>query len=187
MSEIVLAPVELTFQDISFSCPIEEGHRMIPVKTVCQIIDVDFKSQDTWLKQHPFFSQLYRPSTTVGADNKTRTMNCLSIFDIDGWLHSIGLKNRKDGSVEKQYQFLAWLRAQKLSLYKSIDLFVKENEYELKLVQSKEDALMELENAQDNIKSIKKRINTINHSIEEVRSKRFTGQTALPFPEKTSS
>lgn len=177
-------PVDLDFQGYTITCPIEDGHRMIPVRTVCEIIDVNFQSQDSWLKQHDFFSQLYRPSTTVGSDNKQRKMNCLSIFDIDGWLHSIGEKNRKPGSVEKQYAFLAWLREQKLQLYKSIDLFMQENRYELDLIEEKVKALDELEDAQSQVKTIKDRIRKINSSIEEVRAKRFTGQTALPFPEK---
>jgi hypothetical protein len=176
-------PVELQFEDIKISCPLEEGHRMVPVRTVCQIIDVDYKSQDSWLKSHDFWSQLYRPSTTVGADGKTRTMNCLSIFDIGFWIGSISSKNRKPGSVEKQYAFLAWLREQTLNLYKSIDLFMQENKYELELIEAKEDLLNKIEEATETVKSYKRGLKQVNESIEEVRAKRFTGQTALPFPE----
>ena len=181
-SPVNIQPVELTFEGITLSSPIEEGHRMIPVRTVCEIINVDFRSQDSWLKQHAFFAQLYRPSTTVGADNKQRSMNCLSIFDIDGWLHSIGNKNRKPGSVDRQYTFLAWLREKKMELYKSIDLFMQENRYELELIEQKETVLNQLEEAQGQVKSIKDNLKQINTSIEEVRAKRYTGQTALPFP-----
>lgn len=177
-----LQPVELEFQEFRLTCPLEEGHRMVPIKTICDIIDVDFKSQDSWLKSHPFFSQLYRPSTTVGADNKSRTMNCLSIFDVDGWLHSISAKGRRDGSIEKQYAFLAWLREKKMELYKSIDLFMQENRYELDLIEQKENTLNEMEMKQMELKEVKDRLKKINTAIEDVRSKRFTGQTALPFP-----
>lgn len=174
-----IQPIELEFNDFTLTCPIEEGHRMVPVRTVCEIIDVDFKRQDSWLKQHPFFTQLYNPRTTVAADNKQRIMNCLSIFDIDGWLHSIGSKNRKPDSIEKQYAFLAWLREKKMELYKSIDLFMEENKYELELIELKESALNELEEAQGEVKKIKDQLKKINKSIDDVREKRFTGQTAL--------
>lgn len=156
---------------------------MVPVKTVCQIIDVDFKSQDNWLKDHPFFGQLYRLSTTTGADGKQYSMRCLSIFDLDGWIHSIGMRGRKEGSAERQYAFLAWLRERKLDLYKSIELFAKENTYELELIKMKEKTLDELEAAQENVKELKKKYNQISDTIEDVRAKRYTGQTALPFPE----
>ena len=183
METTSIQPIELHFEDITFTCPIEDGHRMIPVRTVCQTIDVDFKSQDSWLKKHPFFSQLYRPAYTVGADSKERKMNCLSIFDVNTWLGSISLNNRKEHSVEKQYVFMSWLREKKLELYKSIDLFMQENRYELELIEQKETVLDKLEEAQGQVKSIKDNLKQINTSIEEVRAKRYTGQTALPFPE----
>lgn len=185
MTNVSLEPVELTFQEVKLTCPIEEGHRMIPVRTVCDIIDVNFQSQDNWLKEHAFFAQLYRLSTTTGADGKSYEMRCLSIFDIDGWLHSITEKNRKPGSVEKQYAFLAWLREQKMQLYKSIEVFMHENRYELDLITQKEQALEELELAQENVKLVKDRLKKINTSIEDVRAKRYTGQTALPFPKES--
>jgi hypothetical protein len=176
-------PLELQFEDIKITCPLEEGHRMVPVKTVCQIIGVDYNRQDSWLKSHQFYAQLYKLTYTVGADGKRREMNCLSIFDIDGWISSIGSQNRSKGSIDKQYLFLAWLREQKLNMYKSIDLFMQENKYELELIEAKEDLLNKLEETNEALKSYKKGLKQINESIEEVRAKRFTGQTALPFPE----
>src|SRR3990167_7697708 len=168
-----IQPIEIEFQGVKLSSPLENGHRMIPVRTVCEIIEVDFKTQDSWLKEHPFFAQLYRPSPTVGADNKDRTMNCLSIFDVDGWLHSIQAKGRKPGSVEKQYAFLAWLREQKLAMYKSIEEFINENKYELQLLDDKSKKLTEIETAQDTLREAKKELATINSTIEQVRSGRF--------------
>ena len=156
---------------------------MIPVRTVCSIIDVDFKSQDNWIKGHPFYGQLYSPSTTTGADGKQYQMNCLSIFDIDGWLNSIGPKGRKEGSLEKQYVFMAWLRETKMELYKAIDVFIQENHYELDLIDSKGKVLDEIEENQTKSKDLKKQLGKINMSLDEVRAKRYTGQTALKFPE----
>lgn len=75
---------------------------MLPVKTLCGILDVDYQTQDNWLKQHPFFGQLYRLAYTTGADGKQYEMSCLSIFDVQGWVCSISLNNRKPGSVERQ-------------------------------------------------------------------------------------
>jgi len=180
---VEMVPVELEFDNIKLSCPIEAGHRMIPVRTICLIIDVDFARQDSWLKKHPIYGQLYKPMPTVAADNKERTMNCLSFFDAYGWLNSIGEKDRKPGSFEKQTLFLAWLRERIMEFYKAVDVWRQENRYELELVEQKEAVLNEIELASNNLKEAKKRLSTINSSIEEVRSKRFTGQTALAFPE----
>jgi hypothetical protein len=177
-----IAPLELAYGDITLTCPIENGHRMVPVRTVCDIIDVDFKNQDSWLKKHPIYAQLYIPSTTVALDNKERTMNCLSFFDLFGWLNSIGEKDRKPGSFDKQMTFMAWLRERHMEIYKAVDVWRQENKYELQLLEDKEAALQELETANDTVKEVKKRLALLNTTIEDIRAKRYTGQTALPFP-----
>jgi len=182
-----IQPLEIEFQGVKLSCPLENGHRMIPVKTICNIIDVDYKSQDNWLKEHPFFAQLYRPSTTTGADGKQYSMSCLSVFDVDGWLHSLQMKGRKPGSVEKQYLFLAWLREQKLAMYKSIEEYISENAYELKLMEDKSKKLTEIETAQETLREAKKELATINTTIEEVRAGRFKGQYELAFPKQNDN
>lgn len=181
-----LSPITLTFQDTNLTCPIENGHRMIPVKTVCQIIDVDYQTQDGWLKKHEFFSQLYRQSYIVAADGKERMMNCLSIFDIGYWLGSISSNNRRPGSVEKQNLFLAWLREKTMELYKSIEAFIKENEYELELIKQKGDLLDQIYEAKSKVKELNDTVKKIDQSLNDVREKRFTGQTALPFPDHQS-
>lgn len=178
-----IQPVELTFEDVKLSCPIEQGHRMIPVKAVCTIIDVDFKTQDSWIKEHPFLSQLYRLWPTVGADNKAREMNCLSILDLAFWIGSISLSSRKPGSIERQYRFMAWLREQMLGFYKSIDVWVQENKYEQQLIELKEQTEEELLRAKQTVKELNSRLKEIDVTIEDIRLNRFTGQTALPFPE----
>lgn len=187
MSEVTkLTPITLTFQDINLTCPIEDGHRMIPVRTVCEIIDVAFNSQDNWLKSHEFYGQLYRLSTTTGADGKQYQMRCLSIFDLNSWLASITSKNRKPGSITKQYAFMAWLREKFIDRYKEVQMVVKENEYEFQLIQQKDEALNQLIQAQDQVKQWKNAIRKIDQSLTDVRGKRFTGQPALPFPDEHS-
>jgi metal-dependent hydrolase (beta-lactamase superfamily II) len=175
--------LKLEFEDMEITCPIQEGHRMIPIKTVCQIIDVDFKTQDSWLKSHPLYSQLYRPSTTVAADGKERKMNCLSFFDTFGWLNSLTNNNRKPGSVEKQNLFMLWLREQHMNIYKAIELFQEENKYELSLIEKKEALLDQIQDAQEAARELKKELKQVDESIKDIREKRFTGQTALPFPD----
>jgi len=175
--------LKLNFKDVQLTCPISEGHRMIPIRTVCQIIDVDFKRQDSWLKSHPFYSQLYKPRPTVASDNKQRMMNCLSFFDTFGWLNSLSNNNRKPGSIEKQNTFMAWLREKHMEIYKSIEMYERENQYERELLDLKMNMIDDLEEAQDKVRLIKKDIKIIDETLQDVRSKRFTGQTAIPFTE----
>lgn len=180
-ASVQILPVELEFNGTKLTCPIENGHRMLPVKTLCSILDVDYPTQDGWLKEHPFFGQLYRPAYTVGADGKQREMNCLSIFDVPGWVCSISLNNRKSGSVERQTAFLIWLRERMLEMYKSIEAFKEENKYELQLAQLKTDTEAQLAEAQQTVKQLKKKITEIETTIEDIRLNRYTGQTALPL------
>ncbi len=180
---LTITPAELVFEETKLTCPIEDGHRMVPVKTVCTILDIDFQTQDSWLKGHPFFSQLYRLAYTVGADNKQREMNCLSIFDLYAWVASVTDNNRKPGSVERQYRLLVWLREKMLGTYKSIDVWIQENKYEQQLLTLKEETEEQLLIAQQTVRDLKSKMKEIETTIEDIRLNRFTGQTALPFPE----
>ncbi len=173
---------EYVFNDVTLSCPIAEGHRMIPVKTVCTVIDVDYSTQNNWLKKHPYFSQLYSLYPTTGADGKLYEMSCLSIFDINTWLGSIEPKQRRDGSLEKQYAFMAFIREKMIEEYKSIQIFQKENEYELELVELKEQKETELLETKNKVKELQGEVKQIDQTIEDIRVNRFTGQTALDFP-----
>ena len=179
LSDNPLHPVSFNFNDVEITCPVEQGHRMIPIRTVCQIIDVDFARQDNWLKKHPIYSQLYNPMPTVGADNKARTMNCLSFFDTYGWLNSITQKGRKPGSYEKQQLFMVWLREKIMALYKAIEQVEAENKYERELLQQKQDALNELEERQAKVKELKKQIAEIDKAIEQINIDKVTGQVSL--------
>lgn len=182
MEEIKNALVELDFEGTIIVCPMAANHRMVPVKTVCQIIDVDFKTQDNWLKKHRIFSQLYSLDYTTGADGKQYEMRCMPLFDLYAWLNSISDNKRRDGSTEKQYAFMAWLRNEMLSMYKLIEVFQEENQYELSLIEEKSNLLDELDTITKETNRVRSQIKKINNSLEDVRSKRFTGQTALPFP-----
>lgn len=59
---------------------------MVPVRSICELIEVRFSAQDNWLKSHEYFSQLYQLASTTGADGKQYNMRCLPIFDVLSWL-----------------------------------------------------------------------------------------------------
>jgi len=163
---LTIAPAELTFEEVKISCPIENGHRMIPVKTICTILDVDYRTQHNWLKEHPFFSQVYRQEGVVAADNKMREMNCLSIFDVYAWVSSISLNNRKEGSFIKQHRFMAWIRERMLESYKSIDVWIQENKYEQQLLSLKDQTEDQLLAAQQVVRELKGRMAEIQSTLK---------------------
>ncbi len=78
---------------------------------------------------------------------------------------------------------MAWLREQMLGFYKSIDVWVQENKYEQQLIELKEQTEEELLRAKQTVKELNSRLKEIDVTIEDIRLNRFTGQTALPFPE----
>lgn len=171
----------LNFQGIELSCPIENGHRMIPVKTVCTAIDVQFANQDSWLKEHHFYAQLYPLVGVVAADKKVRKMNCLSIFDIYSWVSSIKSDKRREGSIEKQYAFMTFIREMMIGEYKSVDTYRAENERELELQNLREEKEDKKLSLKSQLKELDGEIKNIDESIEAIRVNRFTGQTALQF------
>lgn len=148
---------------------------MVPVRTICDIIDVDFTGQDNWLKSHPFYAQLYRLSYTTGADGKQYKMSCLSIFDVDGWVSSITGPNRRPGSLDKQYLFLAWLRERKLEMYKSVELFVQENEEEVGLLTLIEEKRQAVADAERVMREGRKEIKGLEVELKQVRKKKYNG------------
>ncbi len=176
-----VVPVELDFQGTKISCPIENGHKMFPVKTICTILDIQFKVQDEWLKSHPFFSRLYRPDGVVGADGRAREMNCLPIFDVYAWVASVSMNNRREGSIERQYQFLAWIRERTLDFYKSVEATIQENSMEMKMLTLRDETLEQLANSKLATKELSKRLSEIDTAIEQIRFNRVTGQMSLPF------
>jgi hypothetical protein len=184
--EKAIAPIVITFEGVKLTCPIEEGHRMVPVKRICEIIDVDFQTQDNWLKAHPMYAQLYRLAYTTGADNKIYEMSCLSIFDVDGWVNSIAANNRRPGSVDKQYAFLVWLREKKLDMYKSIEVLLQENEEEVDLLTQIEAKEKSIADKELELKTERKAVKELQGELKKVRSKKYKGssnpnQTEMAF------
>lgn len=171
--------VELNFKGFPLTCPFKNGHRILPVKTVCQIIDVDYQKQDSWLKAHPIFGQLYTLEVYSSADSKQRKMNCLSFFDAFGWLNSLQKKNRKEGSYEKQLAFIAWIREQIMSIYKDVDHLKFENEREVSMREEKakkEEELLEIKNKE---KLLKQEIKDLADGIEQLIINKYNGQIEM--------
>lgn len=176
--------LSLEFESTEITCPIEEGHRMIPIRTICNILGVDYRAQHSWLKNHKYYGQLVKISSTVGADGKTREMNCLPFFDVLSWVSAIAPRNRADQSLELQFKLMVWLRTQMLEMYKLVDLIKEENAYELELIEYKGRLIEQKEEHSTKVAEINREIKKVDTTIADIREKRFTGQTAIDFSRK---
>lgn len=72
---------------------VSEG--LIPIKPICEVLGIDYSSQLKKIKEDEDWSSTLVLSTTVGADEKTREMCCISKKYILAWLLSINPANVK--------------------------------------------------------------------------------------------
>lgn len=179
---IKIDDITLSFQGATITCPMTNGMRMVPVKPICEMIDVQFKNQDSWIKNDPYYGQLYLLAGVVARDGKVRDMNCLPLFDVLGWLSSITKNNRSAGSVEKQYALMAYLRERMLDIYKEVEVIRAENEFEMLLLERKAEVAEEMSVLSEKGKRLQKEMRDIERSLDEVRANRYTNQLLLPFP-----
>lgn len=171
--------VDLSYGNVTLSCPVENGHKMISIKRICELIDVKYENQDSWLKNHQYFAQLYLLEGVVAADGKQRKMNCMSIIDVMTWLAHIKDDKRKPGSLEKQWQLMAWLREQFIEGYKSVEKVAQERAYELEVLQKKEELEDRLLTIDREKKELKKELGEVNENLEKLRYDDVTGQLKL--------
>lgn len=165
----------------NFELKREKNDYLVPVRTICELIDIDFQTQDNWLKKHKIYAQSYRLAYTTGADGKSYQMSCIGLFDAFSWLMGISNNNRKEGSFEKQMQLSSFLRNQFIRLYKSIELLQEENEREIQLRNKIEDTEELILKLSSELKEAKKERITYEKSLEDLRVNKYTGQTELSF------
>lgn len=173
--------VTIDFQGVEIPCPFADGDRMVPVRHICEAIDVQYKNQDTWLKQHAFFTRVYLLVGTHDAQNRVQDMRCLPLNLVVAWLASISDSNRRAGSVEKQHELMSLLLDKMKETYQLVEVVAKSNNYQLELIRKKEELLEQLERDKANLATTKKQLGEINHSIDEVLSGQARGVIELPF------
>lgn len=159
--------------------PLVGGHRVVPVKTICEIIDVDYSTQHRWLKKHEIFSQVLGLAPIPGADGKKYDMASLPMIAAFGWLVSISQNNRKDGSVEKQNQFIIWFLAKingEISKGQADDPLVEAERELVALNRQDQEEVKELEAA---LRKKKQTIKARVERIEQIQHDRRTGQIRM--------
>ncbi len=67
----------------------EAGDVYVPIKPICAVLGIDFKSQYAKIKEDYSFNSVMVIITTTGADGKQYEMVCLPLRRIYGWLYTI--------------------------------------------------------------------------------------------------
>lgn len=169
----------LDYEGTAIPCPIEHGHRMVPVKAVCEALQVQFKNQDSWLKEHPYYGQLYLLSGVVAADNKVRKMNCLPMIDLLGWVSSIATRNRSEESIARQYAFMAYFRQKLLQEYQQVTVLEQSLDQERELLNANKAEEEIIQGIEAELKARRKSIKEREKRIEQIRVNRVTGQIEM--------
>lgn len=169
----------IEFQGTKLPAPLIGGHRYVPIKTICEMIDVNVKDQSNWIKKHPVFGQLGGIYPLTGADGKTYKMYALPMLDAYSWLSSISPKQRREGSEEKQYAFMAWFREQMVQEYQVVELIEQSLDRERELLRINQQEMKEIKEIEADLKRRKDDIKLRDQRVAQIRHNRVTGQIEM--------
>lgn len=79
---------------------VENGHKLVPIKPICEALGVDYPTQFTRLKEDPILSSTIGLNPMVGADGKVREMASIPFRYVFGWLFRIDSRNVKEEARE---------------------------------------------------------------------------------------
>lgn len=173
----------IEFKESTLPVPIFEGERWIPIRHVCELIDVKSKDQDAMIKKHPIYSLASRLVGTRDRRGHHVPMSCLPLSLAISWVIGIKDDKRRPGSVEKQIAVANLLIEKMKSAYQLVEIAIQATEYQMQLVLQKEKLLKELRDAKSNVKSINEKIKKVEDSLNQALVERANGQISLPFDE----
>lgn len=106
-------------------------------------------------------------------------MYALPMLDAYSWLSSITPRQRRKGSVEKQYAFMAWFRDQMIQEYQVVRLIEKSLESERELLRSIEMDEEEIKAIEADLKQRKRAVKDKTERVAAIRHNRVTGQIEM--------
>lgn len=84
---------------------VENGHKLVPVKPICQALGIDEDAQRRRLKEDPILSSVTVLSTATGADGKQYEMVTIPFRYVFGWLFRIDSRNVKEEARESVLKY----------------------------------------------------------------------------------
>lgn len=143
-----------------------EGGQLIPLKPLCQILELSYKNQDRKIREDPYFSQVYQPARIVAADGKERQMNCLPLIEVENWLHATSNTNRTEEQKQKKVDFLSWLRSQRISMFRAVNETSQQNTKEAGIY-------AQLQRNRSRINELRRENTKLQKELEHMRLERY--------------
>ncbi|QNF33078.1 hypothetical protein HUW51_10175 [Adhaeribacter swui] len=112
-----------------------DNQKLIPVKVICEILDLDHVWQTKNLQESLLFSGILKTTKAVAADGSKRDMLCIPALEVEHWIHSVSDTNRTPEQLQKKTAFLLWFRQQRHFFYQTMGDIVQKNKQELVLKQ----------------------------------------------------
>lgn len=159
----------------TFRVLVDNGHYAISVNEICKLIGIPFKKQDSLIKLHPMFSQVYHVIELPDVDGKVRKDNALPIIDAYAWIASINNIRNKTESMSKQLQLMAEIRNTLVTLmYDKLYPVHEPSEIELDLMKKRAIMASDLSYTTHRYKNQFQDLLEIESEIEKARANKET-------------
>jgi len=164
---------------------IENGEKKVAVKPICQALGINYTTQLERLKNDPILGPLVIPQKgTTGADGKQYEMMTIPFKYVFGWLFRIDSRNVKEESREFVLKY-------QMECYDALyNHFTELDEYLKYRQEFAESVFDQVEDARDNFKLAKTRLEHLKREFAEARAftledyRQVKAQTTLEFPEE---
>lgn len=93
--------IQVPFQGATVACAIIDGVPYVAMRPLCDALEVTWPRQMRAIKADPVLSSTVAEMATVGADGKTRSMLCLPLDYLNGWLFKIDAGRYKPGDPRR--------------------------------------------------------------------------------------
>lgn len=162
---------------------IENGEKRVAIKPICEALGVDPDWQNSRIKEDEILGQLHKISYVVAADGKQREMATIPFKYVFGWLFSINIKKVAPEVKDFVIQYKKQCYDALYNHFTELDEYLK---YRQEFAESVFD---QVEDARDNFKLAKTRLEHLKREFAEARAftledyRQVKAQTSLEFPE----
>ena len=93
--------VQVAFHDAQVVCVMHDGKPFVALRPLCDALEIAWEAQFRAIKKDPVLASTVDDLSTVGADGKSRSMLCLPLDYLNGWLFKIDAGRYKPGDPRR--------------------------------------------------------------------------------------
>ncbi|PSR56730.1 hypothetical protein AHMF7605_26160 [Adhaeribacter arboris] len=150
------APIEkLEFEDKIIGIITLDHQNLIPVKVICELLELEYRWQAKTLQESPFFSSLLKTTRARTGEGDQRKMLCLPAEEVEPWIHGVPDQDRTQQQRQKKQAFLLWWRQQRRFFFPNQRNNGQLNQQELLLEQLIEQSQRNLVQERSNLQKYK--------------------------------